>query len=463
MPAIQSLGVGSGLDANAIVTQLLAIERQPITRLQKAATGIQAEISAFGNVTAKLDSLESASNTLKAANTWTATKSSSSDTSALTVSAQNTAEPVTLDVQVTSLAKAQSASTAAGAFATSATAIGTIQTLSISVGKWVAGSLTDPSPVDVSLLATDTLAQVRDKINAAAAGVAATILNDANGARLVIRSDSTGAGNAFKITSDAGGSPFSFTVPAAFDQTATDLTATVNGAAITSSSNTVTNLVEGVTVTALKTTSSAVKVSVEKDLEGVKSKLSAFVTAYNDLMSYLRQQTSYNEATKTGATLQGDRLAVGLQGQLKTAVIDTTAASATFSRLSEVGIRLQKDGSLSLDSSVLDSKLQSLDEVTKLFSRDDASAANDGVAVKLADFIDSVTGTEGSLTQKTAALRSRLNRNQNDQEKMTDRLALIEARLRAQYTALDKKMAGLSGLSSYVSQQVQLMNKSTTG
>lgn len=458
MPAIQSLGVGSGLDANAIISQLLAIERQPLQRLQAAATGIQSEISAFGTVKSKLDALDTAAATLASASTWTASTAQSADSTAMTVTALDTADPVSLDIQVSTLAKAQSVSTAAGAFASSTTAIGASQTLSIEVGEWIGGNLSDPTPVNVSLDATDTLADVRDKINAASAGLTATILNDSIGARLVIRSSSTGAENAFKISSTEAGSPFSFTATATFDQTATDLEATVNGASIRSDSNTLTNLVDGVTISVLKTTTSAIAVSVEKDLESIKTKLNTFVATYNDLIAYLRQQTSYNEATKTAAPLQGDRLAVGLQGQIRSAVMDSTAASGVFGRLSGVGIQLQRDGSLSVNTAKLDSSLQNLEEVAELFSRDDASATSDGIAVRLSDLIDSLTDSDGALSGKTEALRSRLERNQDDQDRMNDRLALVEARLQSQYTALDRQMASLNGLNQYVSQQMQMIS-----
>lgn len=460
MPAIQSLGVGSGLDANSIITQLLAIERQPLARLQQTASGIQSEISAFGVVASRVDTLKSTVSTLASASTWTATSTKNTDASALKVTAANTANPVDLDIQVTTLARAQSTATAT--FASASAAIGASQDLTIGIGTWSGSSFTASSAITVNLLATDTLADVRDKINAAGANVTATILSDSAGSRLVIRSNSTGASNAFRITSTVSGSPFSFTDPTSFNQTAANLSATVNGATVTSTTNTLTNLVEGVTVTALKTTTSPISVSVSKDLDGIKSKISNFVSAYNDLIGYLRQQTAYNEATKTGGTLQGDRLAVGLQSQIRSVVQDSTAASGVFERLSEVGIRLQKDGSLSIDSSTLDSGLQNLTEVSELFSRDDALATNDGFAVRLKSLIDGLTGSSGTVTSKTEALRNRLSRNQDQQERMNDRLALTEARLKAQYTRLDEKMASLSGLGSYVSQQVQLLNKSSS-
>lgn len=275
----------------------------------------------------------------------------------------------------------------------------------------------------------------------------------------MIRANSTGTENAFTVTTDSPGSPFSFAV----DQPATDLVATVNGTSITSASNTLTDLVDGVTVSVLKTTTSPVTVSVDKDLESIKTKVSAFTAAYNDLIAYLREQTRYNEATKTAATLQGDRLAVGMQGQIRSAVTENTAASSVFDRLSEVGIQLQRDGSLSVNASKLDISLQNLDEVAELFSRDDAVSTNDGVAVRLSDLIDSLTDSDGALSGKTEALRARLTRNQDEQDRMADRLTLVEARLKAQYTALDERMASLNGLNQYVSQQMQMISRAGNG
>jgi flagellar hook-associated protein 2 len=478
MPSIQSLGVGSGLDASGIISQLLAIERQPLQRLQKAANEVQTQISAYGTVRAKVDALGSTAEALANANGWSDTTVNVNGSTALKVTASGSSEPVELDIEVEQLAQRQSTSTKA--FDSAADTVGAGK-LVIKLGSWTEdfGEFTARNPVaemTISIESGDSLEDIRTKINAEGFGITATLLNDSSGTRLVFRSIETGEQNGFTIEdqydspSHVQGSlePLSFLVQPASasvagakgNSVATNLKATINGAPVASASNTLTNVLEGVTVQALGTTSSTAKVTIERDLAGMKSRVDSFVSAYNDLMAYVKQQTAYNAETKTAATLQGDRVAVGLQNMLRSSVTGSSEASAVFERLSSVGIELQPDGSLKTNASKLNTALENLPEVAALFSRNEADATQDGVARRLADLVDELTSSDGPVSSRQDGLRERLKRNQTEQDKMNDRLARVEARLQAQYTALDTKMASLTGLSQYVSQQVKLLNSS---
>jgi flagellar hook-associated protein 2 len=485
MPSIQSLGVGSGLDASSIISQLLAIEGQPLKRLQTAATEVQTQISAYGTVRAKVDTLGSAAEALAKAESWTQTTVNLNGSDALKVTASGSAEPMDVDIAVTALAQRQSIATASFTSSTNTVGAGT---LTIELGSWTENfgdfdAQNPASSVNIAIDGADTLTDIRDKINSANAGVTASILNDASGSRLVLRSQETGEENGFSISADNVS-----LAPLVFDEASvasrinshpqgdpdpnpdygfighvrgSNLQATINGAPVSSASNTLTNVLEGVTIQAMKTTAGAAKVNIERDLAGIKSRVESFVSAYNDLMAYVKQQTAYNAETKTAATLQGDRVAVGLQNTLRGSVTGTTAASSVFERLSAVGIELQPDGSLKTNGTKLDTALQNLPEVAALFSRNEAGTSQDGVARRLADLVDELTGAEGPVSTRQESLRARLKRNETEQDKMNDRLALVEARLQAQYTALDTKMASLSGLSQYVSQQVKLLSSSS--
>jgi flagellar hook-associated protein 2 len=135
-----------------------------------------------------------------------------------------------------------------------------------------------------------------------------------------------------------------------------------------------------------------------------------------------------------------------------------TSASTAFSgeagkpsRLSDIGITLQRDGTLKADTSKLDKALSNLPELTKLFTQvNTANTANQGVAQNLATLVRAVTGSDGSISSRQTGLSAALTRNQADQTRINERLAQVEARLRAQYTALDKRMAGLNGLGQYI-------------
>lgn len=485
--AIQSLGVGSGLDVNSIISQLMAIEQQPLKRLEKVAAGVQAEISAYGTIKSKVDALDNAVSSLTSSQTWQSTVVNLNGADEFTVTAGTNASAADLDISIQSLAQRQSVATKT--FSSSSATVGT-GTLDIQLGTWGSafggfsprmvddpdnpGNLI-PQSVSITIDAThQSLAGIRDAINSAGAGVTASILNDSSGARLVIRSEETGEENGFRINvSGVSGdlSALAFTGqtnPASVtgahgNSQADNLEATLNGATVSSASNTLADVLDGITIRALKPTTTARAVTIENDFEGIKTKVNAFVTAYNDLNSYLKQQTAYNASTKSASTLQGDRVAVSLQGRLRSAATQVTGASSTFEQLSSVGVELQKDGTLKVNDTKLSSAFSNLTELTKLFSQDDSNANLDGVAVRLTDLIDELGGASGAITTKQQSLSERLSRNQADQDKLEERLAAVEARLKAQYSALDTKMASLNGLNQYVSQQIQQFNKSTSG
>jgi len=475
---IQSTGVGSGLDVNSIITQLMAIESRPLTRLQQTASATQTQLSSYGALKSRITALGDAAEKLAKAATWSKTKATSGDDTALTVTSTDKAAPVNLQIEVSQVARGQSVS--GTRLPSSAATVGT-GTLTIEFGSWSDGfaGFTPKAPASSATITIapgeDTLAGVRDKINAANAGVTAAILNDGGGSRLVLRSTVTGAESGFRISTadddannldDNGLSRLAFDppggAPATGNQRGVDLIAAVNGAPITSATNKLDNLVDGVSVTVRQATSGPVDVSVTQDTDAMKALIQEFVTAYNEANKYLADQTRYNAETKTAATLQGDRIAVGLQGQLRALVATQSSGSSVFGTLSSVGIAMQRDGSLKVDDAKLANALTNLPELSKLFSADGAgNPLATGIARRFDVLADSNTNTGGSLESREDGLRQRLSRNQDEQDRFNDRLTRIEARLRAQYTALDNKMTQLNGLSAYVTQQMQMLNNST--
>ena len=478
--AIQSTGIGSGLDANSIITQLMAIENRPLTRLQQTASTTQTQLSSYGALKSRIAALGEAAEKLAAAASWTKTKPTSSDSTALSVTSTDNAAPVNLQIEVSQLARAQSVATTALPSSTSVVGTGTLM---IQFGSWSENfaAFTPTVPVSSASITIgageNTLAGIRDKINAAGVGVTAAILNDSNGARLVLRSTATGAESGFRITAtdddatpldDSGLSRLAFNppagAPASGNQRAVDLVASVNGAPVTSASNKLDNLIEGVSVQVVKTTTGPVSVAVARDTDSMKTLIQQFVTAYNDANKFLADQTRYNADSKTSATLQGDRIAVGLQGQLRALVATQSSASSVFGTLSSAGMALQRDGSLKIDDTKLTTALTNLPELAKLFGSDGGgNPLAVGIARRFDVLADSSSGTGGSLESREEGLKQSLTRNRTDQERFSDRMTMVEARLRAQYTALDLKMAQLNGLSTYMTQQVAQFNKGGYG
>ena len=477
---ISSAGIGSGLEVSNIISSLMSVEKLPLTKLQSVATTMQTKLSAFGQMQSLAASFRDAATNLKSAEAYKVTTATSSDTA---VSASSTTKAVTgsYAVAVNSLSSTQSTVGASGQFASNADVVGT-GTITISLGTWSAGQTAFTAkqgatavviPIDAS---NNTLTAIRDKINAASAGVSATIVTDATGSRLAFQSSVTGASNGFRVsvvdddlanTDAAGLSRLAFDPPSSTNgmtltQAAANTKATINGIAVETAGNTLTDVVDGMTFNLSKVTTSPVTVSVTRNTESVKSLIIGFVASYNALSSFLSSATQYDASTKTAALLQGDATTTSLQNQLRSTVSQAGSRSPAFGTMSSMGMEFQKDGRLSINDAKLTAALAKLPELATAMSNVDLpTPANDGFARKIAAWADSLLSTSGTLTGKTKSIQSQISANSKDQEKMSDRIAAIEKRITAQYTALDATMSKAKALSNYVTQQITTWNKST--
>jgi flagellar hook-associated protein 2 len=477
--AISSQGIGSGLDVNSIVTQLVAIEKQPLTQLKSKASTIQTQLSTFGTFKSQASSLGDAAATLALSSGWNLQSAVSSNTSAVAVSLSGTATAASLSVEVEQLAQAQSS---ASAGVSAGSAIGATGIITIQLGSWsgtpTAQTFTagTSSAVDVSIDSADTTSQIAAKINAANAGVTATVLRDGVNERLVLRSTSTGATSGFSVTTsgdpgvgqfamnDAGGpvdptnaSPVS---GMSLNQLAVDAKVKINGVGVSASSNKLTDIVPGINLQISQTTSAPVAINVSDDLAAIQKNVQTFIDAYNALNSTIATSTKYDATTKTGGPLQGDFTTLGVQSTLRS-VLGSTSSGSTFSRLSDAGIERQTDGSLKLNTTKFTTALADLTNLKSLFTTDNGNAATNGFGIKVRDVARSFVAFDGRISTKTTSLQDALSRNSKDQSKVNDRAATVEANLRKQYAALDTEMAKWTGLSSYVTSQIAQWNKTS--
>ena len=478
MATISSPGLGSGLDVTSIVNQLVSLERRPIDLLNEQTTKLQSRLSAFGLLQSYTVNVHAAVARLTDAKLWEKTTASTTD---ISVSATSTADAVSgrYSLEVSQLAQAQSISSKA--YASSSATVGT-GTLHIELGQWNADNSFTPksgaTAIDVKIESgSDSLAGIRDAINAAKAGVTASIVNDTSGARLVLRSNETGAENSVRITAvddDGDPSDASGLSALAYDRqnataqmteniAARNALATINGLSVSSASNTFDNVVDGLKLTVSKVTTSPVEVRVGLDTESMKKAINDFVKAYNDINKYIADQTKYNADTKTAATLQGDRSTLSLQSQLRQMVTGISGASGVFQRISDLGLQVQSDGSLKVnDTKLSDAIANNRSELSLAFSRNDAAnPANNGFAVRMKALTASLTGSDGLVSTRTDGLRQTIRRNELQAEKYEARVALVEQRLLRQYSALDTSLSQLNGLNAYVSQQVTAWNNSS--
>jgi len=480
MASLSSLGVGSGLDAESIVTKLVALEKQPADVLTTKNSKLQTQVSTWGKIQSNFSALQDAAGKLMDNSFWSATTAKSSDDTAVSVTTGSAAAAGSYAVSVTQLAAAQSV--ASSAFATNASTVGE-GTLRIELGKYNTDNSVAPpavtfaakaaaTAVDIAIGPGDnTLEKIRDRINTANAGVSASIVTDASGARLVMRGQN-GEENAFRVlVTESGSAPglsalaysaaTGGTSTMTRTQSAQNAQATINGLSVSSASNTMSNVVEGVTIKLNKVTTAPATVNVDLDTASITKGVNEFISSYNSAVSTIRVQTLYDEASKTAGPLQGNATARGLLSQLRNLIGSNTGASSAFSRLSDVGIDINKDGTLAMKSTKFNDAMGKLGELQKFFGgSSDTDASLNGIGTRVKNLSKQILdSTSGAIVNSTNGLNSTIKRNKDKIEDINDRAGLVEARLRAQYSALDTSIAKLSGLSSYVTAQLAALNK----
>lgn len=475
--AISSAGIGSGLDVQSIVSQLMNLEKQPLTQLQSKASGLQTKMSAYGTVKSALAELQTASSKLLDTSGWKSKVFTSSNTAAATGSATDSALATSFSLKVNDLAKVQSARSAG---VPTGTTLGTSGRLDIQLGEWSGTNFSAGSSgaVSVSVTATDTLTDIAGKINNAGAGLTAVVVKTGANDQLLLRGNTTGAASGFQVkTFDGSGAAitdgstgvgklaydYSSTSSAFYGMTQTqaaqDANIEIDGIVVTTSSNTVANAVPGVTLNLLTETTTPATITVGDDTAAIKTRLEAFQTAFNKVATTLADLTKYDTATKKAGALQGDSTAVGLQSVLRSMAGANGPSGNPFGRLSEVGLELQRDGTLSLNTTKVDKALKNLPDLNTFFTATTSSAGVDGMARRFNTFVQQANGVDGDVGGRSKALQSSISRNSKDQEAMNLRLAKRQANLLAQYNALDTKMGTLSSMSSFVTQQVAQWNK----
>ncbi len=488
MATISSIGIGSGLDVNSIVSQLVALEKAPLTSLAVKATNTQNQISSFGQIQSQISALTDVATRISDPTTWGGRNAASSNTAAATITVAATANATSFSLDVDALAQQQSSASAA---VTPGTMPGA-GTLTLQLGTWSAGGAAftagAAASFNVTVAATDTMSAIAAKINSAGTGVIASVFNDGTNERLLLRSKDTGAAAGFRVQS--GDAPLAGLVfdlqnkpaigmaaagiPVQYGQ---DAKARINGLAVTSPTNTLTNNIPGVTISLVATTTTGygtfladgktsaevkapVSMSISEDVTPAVKNVSDFVTAYNTLNSTLAGLTKYDAATKTAGLFQADSSITGLQNLLRN-MIGSASLGATSQHLSAVGIERQLDGSLTINTAKLSVAANNGTTLQQLFTTDNSNPSTNGFALKFRDLGKGLLATGGTVVNKAAALAKNLADNTAAQTKVTDRATLFETRLRAQYTALDVQMASLNSLNAYVTQQVASWNKST--
>ncbi len=458
MTGITSTGIGSGLDVNGLVQQLVAAEGQAATqRLVQRETQFQSRLSAYGSLKSSLEGFKSAIEALQKEDSVRGRTISSANEDAVTLAVTADAVPASYSVDIEVLAKAERLTSAAFTGADATVGSGTLQ---IAIGGEAFGVTIDPE--------ANTLADIRDAINAADdnTGVLATIINAEGGSYLVLTGTRTGAANGItvnQVTADNGLSALTYDPDNGINNltesvAASDARASINGFTVTSETNVFADVVDGVTITAREeTTGSPFEITVDNDTAGLKNAIDAFVGAYNDLIDTANRLSAFDPDTKVAAALQGDSSLRGVTSRLRQTLSEATAsANPLLDTLNEIGVRLDTDGKLEVDNDTLGGVLeQDYQAIERVFNGDD------GYGARLIGVIDAYAGSDGILEARTDGLESSIEGLSEQNERLQERLVSLEARLLRQFNGLDALLANLNSTSSFLA--AQLANIPTPG
>lgn len=459
------------IDVQGIVSQLMQIERRPLQSIEKTLSGIQTQISAWGKLQSGLSALQDAARALTRNDTWSAAKASSSDEDVLVATAGSGAIPGGYSIEVSQLARRQTLASAAYTDATSVVGGGTLRIQMGSLDAAGTGFTPDAARPEtaITIPADATLSDVRNAINAAGAGITASLVSDGTGQRLMLRSTDSGTQQAFRIAvddSDGGHGDTSGLSALAFDpagaagagrnlqqtETAQDALVKVNGLDVTASGNRLEGVIENVVIDVRRQTTAPVEITVASDADTVRASLDAFVKAYNELNKLIADQTRYDPASKIAGPLQGNQSAVRVQQQLRE-MLRATIGDGPMNSLNAIGIELQRDGSLAIQENRIAAALATPDKLEAFFADVGATPDEGGLAHRLVSRVGNLLGADGAITSATDALNMRQRSAEQQQERVEARLVDIQKRLLRQYTALDTNLsritasfAGVEGL-----------------
>jgi flagellar hook-associated protein 2 len=459
----------TAIDVPTLVSQLMAVERRPIDKLHAKITGYETKISSFGTLSSLVSSFQTASKNITTNLQKLAV--TPSDPSTLSATASSTAVPGTYALNISQLAQSQNLIAAGQTSSTAVIGNGAVTTVTFDFGTISGGTLTSgvysgasftangSPPASVTIDGTNnTLGGIRDAINSAALGVTATIVNDGSTTpyRLALTSSSTGVSKSLRITTGGGDGSIGNLLaydPAGVQKLTQTLAAqnaklTVNGIAITSASNTISEAIQGVTLTLKNITSTSTSLTVARDTTAINTAASGFVDAYNALASQIKSRAAYGTGATGGGALAGDATLRQMQDQLR-GILMTPASGGTLNSLTQVGISFQRDGSLQLDSSKLGNAIStSFIEVNNLFS------SSTGYATRLENWAKSALAAGGLIDSRTQSLRKNVKDQNEAVDRLERRLSALEKKYTREYTNLNRLLSSMNSTSTFLTQQL---------
>ena len=440
---ITAAGVGSGIDVESIITQLMEIERAPVRALDAKKQRLDVELSAFGTVKSAMNELAGTARTVGDATTFGPFVASSTDEAVFTASASGTAAAESHDIEVISLASAHRVGSSGYESDTAEVRTGT---WSFAVGE---------TSFDIEIESgARSLRNLRDAINDAPDndGIVASLLNVDGGTRLTLTAREAGADNTIAVTrpgasgggllGDGGaGDDGGFTEITE----ASDASLIVDGFEVTRNSNTIGDVIEGVTLELAGVGTASL--DTRRDTESLRESLNTFVAQYNALRGEL---SSLSEGE-----LQGDRLPRDAELRLRSAFsMPVSFGDGESIQPTELGFTFDRYGMLSLDEArLVKSQTDNLERFVDAFTR-----AETGFATRVESVLDEFTRADGLIGDREDGIDRRRSVIDRQIDRYDYRLEQTEVRYRRQFTAMDQMVTQLQSTSAFLAERLSSLS-----
>lgn len=470
MADITFSGLASGINTNDIITKLMAVERQPLDRLQAQKTNEAQRLQAYGQLNTLLQNLKTAVGAMNLSTSASPTKAVSGNNSVFTATSASGGVG-NYNISVSQLAQVQKS--VSSGYASQTDPLFGSGTLTIKGSDGTEQVIT----IDDS---NNSLRGIAQSLNAMAdqTGVSASIINDGSGSPYRLVLSGKDASTNFTLESDlraADNTPIDFSV--INTQNAQQAKLNIDGIDVVSNSNTVTGAIAGVTLnltgisqnlgTAEAPQYQKTSLNVTADTDALKGKITDFVNAYNAVMNWVSSayQTTDSSSSSSSATsnsgtstdssnlstlLRGDATVNSIKRGLQS-ILSNPVGDGSLRILSEIGISTNRDGSLSIDNSKLDTALdQNFSGVAELLA---GNGYTDGVMKQFNSYLLQITSpSSGMYADKQTQYDQKTRDLDNQINVKTVALDKREADLYARFSAMESLISNMNSMSSYISQ-----------
>ena len=450
---LSALGAGTGIDTKALVESLVAAEKAPLeSSLNRKKDSAELEISAYGVVKASLQALQGAFDNLKDLSDLKDFSVTNGASSGVAVSASASATAGTHSIQVTQLASKDIWSSPG--FTSSSTSLNSGSDLTISLT--VAGTTSN------IVVSNPTPSSIVTAINDADLGIEAQLIDDGTSStpNIITLTGQSGSDNSFSAVSDSADLSFGTRL-----STATDANIIVNGMSITRESNSVSDVITGVTLDLSAVMSSSQTFTIQRDTAKAKASIQNLVSTYNDVNLVLKGlDTGGETGDDLGGSLSGDPTFRSIVRDLKSMVTGLSSTpSGGFNYFADIGVSFQRDGSLTINETTLDSTLtSSFDDLITLLTADteDQTQYGDysrGLAGDASNSIFEMLSSGGTIDTAITNAQTYVADYEDDLEKLELRMEQVSQRYLTQFTAMQSFVDQMNNTRAYLEQQMKAL------